>query len=422
MAILGSIFGGVYYHATVHRSVDVARHWAMTCCLVFAAAFGFAREARAQKSPRARDAVTRAREHLTAERFPEAINELQAAVRFEPKFALGWYLLASSHRRAGDCDRAVSTYRRYLELRPGEAEPHYGIGLCLQTVGDPMGARDQLREYIRLEKNAEAQSFVADAQKRVTDLDAALASAEKTSTPETPVTRDLAEARRLRDQKHFPEAVAAYQKWLTTYAKAPDVLNAKANAELGALLILSKDFSAAVSPLKIATRLTPALAAAWYNLGFALRQLGQLPEAAAAYLRYVTFKPTDPDPYYGLGQMLAALDRTDEALSAYRSYVNLETRGTEHHWVVKVQAEITRLMALTKATGAPAKKADATNPTKAITPPNAAGPTPVPPKVAAPVAAAAPSTAATAAPAPALVPPAPAPHPAAVGGATMPAH
>jgi Flp pilus assembly protein TadD len=298
---------------------------------------------RAQKSPLAKAAAARAQEHLAAEQYPEAIRELQTAVRYEPRFALGWYLLASSYRRSADCDRAVAAYRRYSELRPAEAEPHYGIGRCLEAVGDGAGAAAEFLRYAGAEKKPEERTFVDDARKRAEALNRKLAiAAKQTEAAEPPA---LVEASTLRQQHHLTESIAAYRTWLAQNAKDESALAARANAELGSLLVITNDLPAAIVALRAAIRLKPADARSWYNLAFALRDEGQLNDAVGAFFRYVTFKPDDPDPYYGLGLSLSKLGRGDEALAALRTYVKLEKRPAEQRWVAKARADLARLAA-----------------------------------------------------------------------------
>jgi tetratricopeptide (TPR) repeat protein len=303
------------------------------------------RGAEAQKSPTAQKATARAQDALASGRYADAIRDLQAAVRYEPRFALGWYLLASSHRRAGDCDRAVSAYRRYLELRPAESEPHYGIGLCLETVGDRAGALRSFRKYLALEKRPEAHAFLQDAEQRAAALDKDLAAAASVAKTVAPEPAQLVEARRLRTAGHVADAIVVYRTWLASNPKDASPVAARVYADLGAARIVTRDLPGAIEALRAAVRLDPSHAPSWYNLGFALRQSGQAKEAVDAYARYITFEPKDPDPLYGLGTSLATIGRTDEALAVLRAYVTLETRPAELRWVTKVRAEIARLSA-----------------------------------------------------------------------------
>ena len=139
--------------------------------------------------------------------------------------------------------------------------------------------------------------------------------------------------------------------------------------------------------------MAPADAAAWYKLAFALRQSGQLAEAAKAYRRYITLKPDDPDPYYGFGQVLLALGRPDEALTTFRTYVKLEHRKSEQRWVAKARAEVLRLEAARKPPAAtepkslaapPAATGTSTSPPPPSSPPPSPSPASAPPAVTSP--------------------------------------
>lgn len=294
----------------------------------------FSPAAWAQKSPMAEAAYARAQNHLVASRFADAATEMETAVRYQPRFALGWYVLASTRRRAGDCDRAVAAYRRYMELRPTEPDPHFGLGLCLQLVGDREAALAAFRHYIESDRRPASAPFVEIARKRLAELQK---NAAAKAAPPAP-SPALLEARQLRDQGRTDDAVARYRA-----AVAANPKSAEARAELGTLLVSARRAKDAVEELRTAVRLAPAAAPAWYTLGFALRETGQAEEAVAAYRRYITFQPKDPDPHYGLGRALATLGRDDEALVAFRAYTVLEIRPTERRWLKKARAEIARI-------------------------------------------------------------------------------
>jgi Flp pilus assembly protein TadD len=142
----------------------------------------------------------------------------------------------------------------------------------------------------------------------------------------------------LRDHGKKPEAIARYRASIAADSTSPD-----AHAELGALLVATRNHKDAAPELRTAVRLAPMDASAWYNLAFTLRETGQTAEAVEAYQRYITLKPTDPDPHYGLGLVLVSLGREDEALTEFRTYSALENRPTERRWLKKAHAEIARI-------------------------------------------------------------------------------
>lgn len=299
--------------------------------------------AHAQKSPLAAAAYGRAQGHLVGSRFADAASEMEVAVRFEPRFALGWYGLASASRRAGQCDRAVAAYRRYGELRPAEADPHFGIGLCLQQVGDREGAITAFRRYVAADTRAASRPFVEVARKNLAALEADRPAAAPTPSPA------LAEARKLRDQGRGEDALGRLQAAIAANPKSVE-----AHTELGHGLVAGRRTRDAIAPLQTAVKLAPATATAWYDLAFALREDGQTAAAVDAYRRYITLRPEDPDAHYGLGRTLTLLGRNDEALTAFRTYTAMEKRTTERRWVRKAEEEIARLEGARRPAAGPA--------------------------------------------------------------------
>ena len=87
----------------------------------------------------------------------------------------------------------------------------------------------------------------------------------------------------------------------------------------------------------------PSYSLAWYELAFAFRVRGRLPEAVDAYERYIKLRPTDPDPYYGLARSLQKLGKKDAAKKAYETYVSMERRPTEQKWIDAANTEIRTL-------------------------------------------------------------------------------
>jgi len=324
------------------------------------ALLGTAAPAWAQKSPMAQAALARAKHDLMSNDFTDAAAEMETAVKFEPRFAFGWYLLASTSRRAGNYDRAAAAYRRYLELRPAESDPLFGLGLSLEAVGDRDGAIAALKRYIELDTRPASAEFVAQAEKKLAALTQAKASAESAAA---------------KAATGAGGATAA-----SSGAGGAPGAPPRGHAAAGTELVAAHKSAEAVGELQTAVKETPADAAAWYKLAFALRESGQLAEAAKAYRRYITLKPEDPDPYYGLGQVLLALGRQDEALDTFRSYLRLEHRKSEQRWVAKARAEVIRLEAARKAAGPTEPKALAPKADTAPTsPPPPSVPTSPPP-------------------------------------------
>lgn len=68
---------------------------------------------------------------------------------------------------------------------------------------------------------------------------------------------------------------------------------------------------------------TPDSPTLWFNLGFTLREEGNLPQAAEAYQSAIRLKPRYQRAYSSLGETYARMGRADDASSAYRQALAL---------------------------------------------------------------------------------------------------
>jgi tetratricopeptide (TPR) repeat protein len=323
----------------------------------------------AQMLPASQAAFQRGQALADAKKFAEASEQFDAVTKAEPDFAGGWYALAAARRRAKQCDLAIPAYRRYAQMSPNEAEPYYGLGLCLKEAGQLASASQALRRYVDLvdlKERPSAQKWVDHAKGVIEEIgngvDAPKQAPVQVKPPAPSVTAPVgaapagsvarapeaaptgaaaapyAKAMQLRDTGHVEEAIAAFKE-----AIAAEPQSRIARLALGELLLKIRRDSDAIEVFRGALREAPDSALAWYELAFAFRVRGRLPEAVDAYEHYIKLKPTDPDPYYGLARSLQKLGKKDEARKAYQTYVSLEKRPSEQKWIDAAQSELRAL-------------------------------------------------------------------------------
>jgi len=87
----------------------------------------------------------------TTDRDEEGRAIIREAVRLDPYYAPGINHLAYMAGRAGDAEEADSLSRRYLELEPGQANPHDSRGEILEMIGRHEDARDEFRAALEIE-------------------------------------------------------------------------------------------------------------------------------------------------------------------------------------------------------------------------------------------------------------------------------
>ncbi|HXU01039.1 MAG TPA: tetratricopeptide repeat protein [Polyangia bacterium] len=290
----------------------------------------------------------------------QALNKTKdyagAAAKFEIVVAadsnndLAWYMLASASRQAGHCDRAIVAYKRYMDLVPTMPDPYYGLGLCLLSTGDKLGALTALRHFVAVAP-AKSSSWRAHAASVVQELSApppptpapgstpadAAVPAKPAPSPATPAFN---EAQLLRDRGHVEEAIVKFKQ-----AIALDPRHSAARTALGELLLKIRRDDEAITVLRACVDKNPTYSLAWYDLAFALRTRGQYPAAVDAYEHYIKLKPGDPDPYYGLGRSLQHMGRATDARRAFETYLSLEKRPSEQRWIESAEAQLRTLAA-----------------------------------------------------------------------------
>jgi tetratricopeptide (TPR) repeat protein len=86
---------------------------------------------------------------VRADRFDEAQQRAEAAVRADPNLADAHELLGGLFARKRQLPEAAREYRRTLELRPDSDSAHLHLGNVLSAQGDVAGASEHLRQAAR---------------------------------------------------------------------------------------------------------------------------------------------------------------------------------------------------------------------------------------------------------------------------------
>jgi protein O-GlcNAc transferase len=112
---------------------------------------------------------------------------------------------------------------------------------------------------------------------------------------------------------------------------APTEQTAESLCELGGKLILQRRLEEAAAACRQSIELDPKIPQTHYNLGIALRELGQLDESEAAYRQAIALKADFPQAHNNLGNALRMLGRLDEAEESLRAAVALKPDYAEAH-------------------------------------------------------------------------------------------
>jgi tetratricopeptide (TPR) repeat protein len=107
---------------------------------------------------------------LRAGKLEPVIQHLARVTLRHPRYGFGWYTLAFAYRRTGRHELAVLCYREYLELRPDEADPYYGLAMSLVALDRKEEAAAALERYLAVERRPERRDFAARARRELARL------------------------------------------------------------------------------------------------------------------------------------------------------------------------------------------------------------------------------------------------------------
>lgn len=101
----------------------------------------------------------------------EALAHAQALVALDSADAFAQMLLGRAHKKAGDLPAATAAYRRAIERQPRLAEAHVSLGIALKAAGDLPGALASYRRALAIEPHlSAAHANLGIALARMVDL------------------------------------------------------------------------------------------------------------------------------------------------------------------------------------------------------------------------------------------------------------
>jgi protein O-GlcNAc transferase len=224
--------------------------------------------------------VQLARTLAQVQRFQEALEALDRALRLDARFAEAWYARGNICLRSEQPLTALEAYERFLALVPSHANAWCNRGNALQQLGRP----------------AEA----VGSYDRALALDPDLAAAYNNR------------GNALRVQQRFEEALQSYQRALRL---DPRLAEAHDNSAV-ALLALNCP-AEALQACERALALRPNFIEAVINRGNALRDLLQPEQALESYDCALRLDPDCAEAHANRGNALLDLKRYAEALASY---------------------------------------------------------------------------------------------------------
>ncbi|MCA9527422.1 MAG: tetratricopeptide repeat protein [Myxococcales bacterium] len=244
-----------------------------------------------------------------AQRTPEAIKELEEAVRTDPKNDKAYlYLGMIQYQRLGDLGTAEKNLRRAIELKADAFEAHYHLGATLSRKDEWKAAAGEFEEALKLRPDhAESHLRLGYAMEQLDKYD--------------------------RAQEAFHEAIRANPR-------LPEAYNA-----LGNLYRRFEKYSHAAQVLKNAVENNPGYAANYHDLGLVYQEQKRFDDAISQLEKARTLDPSNPTILFNLGMTYLAAKNGMKALDNLRAYVGRRTASEDAIRVQTARDIITRLEA-----------------------------------------------------------------------------
>ncbi|HEV8384348.1 MAG TPA: tetratricopeptide repeat protein [Candidatus Acidoferrales bacterium] len=256
-----------------------------------------------------------------AGKIPEAIEQLRAAAHldarnFEARMDLGRVLLAANR-----ASQAEMSYREALQLEPKSVAARLGLAQSLLAQQKDEAAAPELAAYLELSpEDSDARLRLAGLLAKAGKFEPALAELDRVEA----ARGASAGAYKLRaeilvKQDHLPEAIAALEKAVQLAPR-----DAGLRARLGRLWLERRDFPAAERELIEALRLDPRLTDAVRDLA-ALYYLGEKYEAALRAQDDLARRETPNAGWWFIrATCYDKLRKLPEAVAAYEKFLVLD--------------------------------------------------------------------------------------------------
>ncbi|MCP4594476.1 MAG: tetratricopeptide repeat protein [bacterium] len=222
-------------------------------------------------------------------------------------------------------------YARMIELEPGAASLHWGLGYYLYAEGRYDDAVSEYLEALRLDPDSpdvpESLGVVLARQGRLDEAIAHYRRMLEAQPGSARIHNNLGLALFMRED--VDEAVTQFQRALEL-----DPEFARAHKNLGVVYSHRGQHEEAIAALQRALSADPSFAGAHNNLGLELMRLGRVAEALEHCEAAVRLNPGLAVNHRNLGSALARLDRLEEAESAYRGALAIRPHDADLHYLL----------------------------------------------------------------------------------------
>jgi tetratricopeptide (TPR) repeat protein len=249
--------------------------------------------------------------------YPDALAELDTVLTANPIHEDALQLAGYISATAGNDEKALDYYKRYLELQPGNAQVRMNIAYDLAKAGDPAGAMQLIqagldRDADNVDLLEQFGGFAFAAGQKLEEKN------DSTNEDAGGVSPEAAD--------YFHKAIDAYQKVFA--AKGADTQPSQIRNIIAAYLQLD-EVDQALSMAEKALQTHPDEDGIWSYYADALQRAGRLDQALAALDRVKEINPDYPNVALRQGKWLIEAGRFSDAVTAFKSVAASDPRQAE---------------------------------------------------------------------------------------------
>ena len=239
------------------------------------------------------EAVRAGFEALNEQRFPEAVERLETAVRLDPSNPQSWIGLAQARRLSGDADGAEAAIARLLTDFPPSPVLAHGVATYYLQSGNPVRAAEVARSGLERGPHVELFDVLGKALTENGEVEQA-ERAFRSAIELRPYDEDLRYnlGYLFLRTANYDEAVAAFEEARAVFDKSPRI-----ELGVGVARYAQRRFGDAIDAFLRVSRLAPGFEQPHYFLGAALEHAAdRLP---AVQQRFRAFAAARPKHYLG---------------------------------------------------------------------------------------------------------------------------
>ncbi|MDH5527811.1 MAG: tetratricopeptide repeat protein [Nitrospirota bacterium] len=256
------------------------------------------------------------------DRYPEAVEAFQAAIRLSPGYVAPRMELAELEPDTAEGNRRATDYfEQALRLAPTDAVVHFQIGLFHSTRGHRRQSIDAYRKAVQFNPEYRKARYNLGLQLLADDRFGDARAEFQWIVERHP---DHAESyfnlgRVAYGEKRYGEAISLYRKAIDLRGGAYP----EGWLNTGLTFVRLKDPKRAILAYEEALKIKADYPEAWYNLGFTHMRAEAWEQAEAAFRNAIRYRPDYYRAWFNLGVMFTRQDRLQAAEGSYRNALKI---------------------------------------------------------------------------------------------------